>query len=318
MKIPVNKQFRKLNKIRLQPTEKQEIKKAVVLYMRQNPASSDALSVNAWQAFTESWIFGRQSKLVVSSLLIAILLVAGTAGTALAADRAKPGDILFPIDTALEKVELALTKPEKKAEVRLSIAEERVQEITDLVNDFKKTTPAPSDEQIVDQPQFILISTTTPTSTDNTKKNKNQDNISSAVHKTLSTLQEVRDKLSDNNDKSTQEAVKQIIRRLEKSINDLPDDVKVKIGDENEELEYSQKEDEKNERKINVRYRQNNTDQETDDDRDREKNNTNRNENSEDSQREDDKDKTPTTDRRSDSDRKLNIFNRWTSDRDDN
>lgn len=286
--------------------------------MRQNPASSDALSVNAWQAFTESWIFGRQSKLVVSSLLIAILLVAGTAGTALAADRAKPGDILFPIDTALEKVELALTKPEKKAEVRLSIAEERVQEITDLVNDFKKTTPAPSDEQIVDQPQFILISTTTPTSTDNTKKNKNQDNISSAVHKTLSTLQEVRDKLSDNNDKSTQEAVKQIIRRLEKSINDLPDDVKVKIGDENEELEYSQKEDEKNERKINVRYRQNNTDQETDDDRDREKNNTNRNENSEDSQREDDKDKTPTTDRRSDSDRKLNIFNRWTSDRDDN
>lgn len=70
--------------------------------------------------------------------VLVVLAVVGAlgGGTLLAADQSKPGDLLFPIDTALEEVRVALTtSAESKATLRVQYATERVEEISDLLKE---------------------------------------------------------------------------------------------------------------------------------------------------------------------------------------
>ena len=65
--------------------------------------------------------------------VLALVVALGLIGGGTAADAAKPGDALFGIDLALEKLELALAaSAESKAEVRIKHAEERLEELSVL------------------------------------------------------------------------------------------------------------------------------------------------------------------------------------------
>ena len=69
---------------------------------------------------------------MIPTIILVVLLALGT-GTALAADRAKPGDALFGIDQALERTRLSFTlSAETKAQVAADIAEERQEEQQEL------------------------------------------------------------------------------------------------------------------------------------------------------------------------------------------
>lgn len=66
---------------------------------------------------------------LVIALLLAGLLLGGMSGTAYAADRARPGDLLYPLDRSLETLHLRLTRnPQRALALRLSYAEERLLE----------------------------------------------------------------------------------------------------------------------------------------------------------------------------------------------
>ncbi len=70
--------------------------------------------------------------LVVALLLVGLVL-AGMTGTAYAADRARPGDPLYPLDRSLETLQLRLTSdPQRAATLRLAQAEERLLEAESL------------------------------------------------------------------------------------------------------------------------------------------------------------------------------------------
>lgn len=63
-------------------------------------------------------------------LVIIGALGAGSVATVAVSDNAKPGDILFPIDTAVEELRLAVTtNPEAEVELRTQFAAERVAEV---------------------------------------------------------------------------------------------------------------------------------------------------------------------------------------------
>lgn len=73
--------------------------------------------------------------LVIILIVAGGLLTAGT-GTVVVADSAKPGDVLYGIDTAVENLRLTLTaNPESEVELRTKIAAERVAEVEAILTE---------------------------------------------------------------------------------------------------------------------------------------------------------------------------------------
>lgn len=72
-------------------------------------------------------------KLLIGFALVLLFLV-GAQGVALAADKGKPGDILFPVDRLLENLQATFTSdPIDRAEQELKMADERQKEAEQLV-----------------------------------------------------------------------------------------------------------------------------------------------------------------------------------------
>ena len=76
----------------------------------------------------QSTFMGLSSRFVLVAALIVFVLTSGSVATVSAANNAVPGDRLFPIDEALERIELFFTRQENRAERRLEFAEERLEE----------------------------------------------------------------------------------------------------------------------------------------------------------------------------------------------
>jgi hypothetical protein len=75
------------------------------------------------------------NKNMITSLIVALALTLGVGGTVVTADNARPGDTLFGIDQAVENLRLRLSSEEKKNELRIKFAEERVKEIEELTKE---------------------------------------------------------------------------------------------------------------------------------------------------------------------------------------
>ena len=79
-------------------------------------------------------IVSKQKGFAPIIVVLAIVLAGlGSVGTATAANNSKPGDPLFGLDTALEQIQVNLASSDvAKAEVRLKIARERLDELQEL------------------------------------------------------------------------------------------------------------------------------------------------------------------------------------------
>ncbi len=65
-------------------------------------------------------------------IFIALAVLVGAGGTVAVADNAHPGNTLFGIDRAVENARLSLSADEKKNELRIRFAEERLEEVKEL------------------------------------------------------------------------------------------------------------------------------------------------------------------------------------------
>lgn len=108
-------------------------------------------------------------KPLIWGTMIGILILGGSMATVSAADNAKPGDLLFSIDRALESVQLALASSnQQKTQLKLGIVQERLEEIqailaeneTDDIEDEEENTEAnfSIDEEQIDQAFDIALS----------------------------------------------------------------------------------------------------------------------------------------------------------------
>ena len=75
------------------------------------------------------FLFSFITKKSMASIIIALVLMLGASGSVYASNEARPGDILFPIDQAIERVRLSLTNDdETRARLQVTFEEERLTE----------------------------------------------------------------------------------------------------------------------------------------------------------------------------------------------
>lgn len=70
-------------------------------------------------------------------LIIVLVMALGVGGTIVASDDARPGDALFKVDQAVENVRISLAGKERKNELRVRFAEERIKEVRELEEEGK-------------------------------------------------------------------------------------------------------------------------------------------------------------------------------------
>jgi hypothetical protein len=88
-------------------------------------------------------------KMIIGMLAVAIIL--GSSGIVAASNNSLPGDFLFGVDLAVEKVKISLASESKKSDLKLKFAEERISEIKHISEE--KKIPA---SLITDLSSFIV------------------------------------------------------------------------------------------------------------------------------------------------------------------
>lgn len=107
-------------------------------------------SINKINTFQPLIFFNLNPKFIFA-LLIILAVIGGSAVAVGASNDAGPGDILYPIDIAIERVQLALSKEENKDNLRLKFAQERLKEAQRALsfkngNDLESVTISTSTE----------------------------------------------------------------------------------------------------------------------------------------------------------------------------
>ena len=75
---------------------------------------------------------------LIPLLLLALLFMGAGGGIAYAADNARPGDALFPIDQAIEKLRIQLENDaQQTVRLHLQFADERIEEVIELIQEGK-------------------------------------------------------------------------------------------------------------------------------------------------------------------------------------
>ena len=173
------------------------------------------------------------------AIIVAItLLVGGSGATVAAANNARPGDLLFKLDTAVERVQMAVAKQEKKVELRAKFAAERAAEAEELIEEV-------DDAQ---KKQMAEISTSTKDNTDGTDEEDEEPSTraSFAAKHAIDKLAEVKIELEAKGNDVAANAIAETIIRLETKLERLPEQsrarvfidndgnrIKVRIKDEN-------------------------------------------------------------------------------------
>ena len=100
-----------------------------IVVAKARQAEQKTLSIN---------IFNNMKKYIAIAIIVLVILGGGTMASA---NNAGPGDFLFGLDKALERLELRFASEDKEAEIKIKIAEERIAEIKQVSEE--KGTRAP-------------------------------------------------------------------------------------------------------------------------------------------------------------------------------
>lgn len=103
-------------------------------------------------------------------LLIALAIALGAGGTIAVSDDARPGDILFPVDTAVERVQIAFSNDKNKSKLKAAFANERLEEVKELIDEDADDQMNDSTES--DDPRDKM---------DDSKKENIEDGLSFAI-----------------------------------------------------------------------------------------------------------------------------------------
>ncbi|KKK71259.1 hypothetical protein LCGC14_2915710, partial [marine sediment metagenome] len=175
-----------------------------------------------------------QSRLALASLLV-LILIGSSIVTVVAADSAKPGDILFPIDIAVEKIQLVFSSNKKKDELRIKFAKERVSEVK-IILSFGMSDNSNQSTTSTDQNTTSTDSqNTTSTSPQGSGGNSNFQQAETAFVIALEQLEEAKSKLEEKENTIAVAVIDQIISELTDLAQDHVDELekfeaKIKIG----------------------------------------------------------------------------------------
>lgn len=158
-------------------------------------------------------------------LFIAILVALGAGGTVVASDSARPGDILYPVDRAAERVRVAFTSDEDEAELKIKFANERIDEIESIVSEESED----DEDDDFDAGGAATSSPALEFSDDAT------DNLSRALDILTAHLAEIHGLASTT--PGVAEAISQLELRLLGDADTLPAELRAKIRDDRGRVE---------------------------------------------------------------------------------
>lgn len=162
-------------------------------------------------------------KPMIQIALIFMLLFGGSVATVAAANNAKPGDLLFPLDRAIENVQIKIVPEDKKDELKVKFALERAEEMEDVILESLDSTELTSEQPVT--------STTTDdiaTTTDDIVK-VDRVKIEKVYATAFDYAEQVKQELLDNGNEQAAKSIDDIINRLNLSLNELPDNLKLEI-----------------------------------------------------------------------------------------
>ncbi len=178
---------------------------------------------------------------VMIPTLIAILLLAGGGTVVAASDDARPGDVLFPVDRAVENVRIAFAGDDKKDELRVRFAEERATEVESIIDEEGARTRLAMETRAKSsgpQPETALMAVSDDTATSDDNRDDGDDDGSEHIAVGLSTaidyLSQVSAELEAKGNTQAQEAVDAVIDRLNAKIGDIPEELRVRLQLDNE------------------------------------------------------------------------------------
>ncbi|MFA6525400.1 MAG: DUF5667 domain-containing protein [Patescibacteria group bacterium] len=120
----------------------------------------DVTNNNEQRYINKKGIFNYLFSRPMAPIIIALVMILSGAGTVLAADGARPGDMLYPLDKAMEQTRLNFTiSDQAKAEFTLKVVEERQRERTELEVEQKNNLFEESDKdtnQALEHAQEVL------------------------------------------------------------------------------------------------------------------------------------------------------------------
>ena len=178
--------------------------------------------INQKHSFQPFTFFRLKPKLVFASFMIIAIIGVSTA-VAGASNDAGPGDLLYPIDIALERVQLALSREENKDNLRLKFAEERLKEAQRALTFQGSNTSA-----------SITISTSTENNFQRIRK------ADRALPVALEKLEKTKEFLEQKGNEQAAERVNEIIEKLtglaQNHVSDL-DELEMTINYNNERKE---------------------------------------------------------------------------------
>ncbi len=85
-----------------------------------------------------SWPLILKTNPMLQVFIAILIILGGSVATVQAADKARPGDWLFPVDRVIENVNIRLATKEKKDELKIKYAQERIVEVESLIEETEK------------------------------------------------------------------------------------------------------------------------------------------------------------------------------------
>lgn len=171
----------------------------------------------AWLASPIPGFFTTFGKRLAYATLAALILVSGSITTARVADAAKPGDFFFPIDIAVEKIQLIFSVGTGKDNLRIRFAEERLDEAKLVLNIFLEEAEAFEDTTngtATSTPTSTVTSTTTP-ATNGTSTSTPEDTATSTDPDNGTTTPPTNDEDEDHNSRNIERAQNALAIALE-------------------------------------------------------------------------------------------------------
>lgn len=119
------------------PAQSASAREAMFVRIMEQVSGSVPATTSIVSPYT-AWLH-KPSKALVAGVL-GVFLVVGTGSTVAAAESAKPGDVLFPVDQATEAMRLLLASQDRKTELKSAFLDERQQELVAIVaEEIEKT-----------------------------------------------------------------------------------------------------------------------------------------------------------------------------------
>ena len=137
----IKNKFKILKSVAADPDKKAEFRNVLLARIKRQEATFQVENANIPTIDWFEFALGKLKPAPILAMLLIFFISSASVGAAFASQDALPGELLYPVKIATEKIELAVTKDEiKKTELHLEFAGKRLDEVEQLIESDKDGT----------------------------------------------------------------------------------------------------------------------------------------------------------------------------------